>query len=65
MAAASEANVDVIAVPNGALSSPLLLLLPVLRPSVAIFMVADIIGGLAKVGVKVAPTVGGGDGDTN
>ena len=58
MAAASEASVDVIAVPNGALSSPLLVLVPVLRPSVAIFMVADIIVGLAKGGAKVAPSTG-------
>ena len=65
MAAASEANVDVIAVPNGALSSPLLALVLALRPSVAIFMVADIIGGLAKVGAKVAPATGGGEGDAN
>ena len=58
MAAASEANVDVIAVPNGALSSPLT------RPSVAIFIVADIIVGLAKVGAKVAPSTGR-DGDVD
>lgn len=63
VAAASEANVDVIAVPNGALSSPLVVLVLV-RPSVAIFMVADIIGGLAKVGARVAPATGG-EGDAN
>ena len=63
MAAASEASVDVIAVPNGALSSPLVVLVLV-RPSVAIFMVADIIGGLAKVGARVAPATGG-EGDAN
>ena len=63
VAAASEASVDVIAVPNGALSSPLVVLVLV-RPSVAIFMVADIIGGLAKVGARVAPATGG-EGDAN
>ena len=63
VAAASEANVDVIAVPNGALSSPLVVLV-LARPSVAIFMVADIIGGLAKVGARVAPATGG-EGDAN
>ena len=63
VAAASEANVDVIAVPNGALSSPMVVLV-LARPSVAIFMVADIIGGLAKVGARVAPATGG-EGDAN
>ena len=53
VAAASDARVDVAAVPGGALSSSWS------NPSVAIFMVADIIGGLAMVGARVAAPAGG------
>ena len=54
VATASDARVDVTAVPREALSSS-----STFNPSVAIFMVADIMGGLAMVGARVAAPAGG------
>ena len=55
VAAASDARVDVTAVPRGALSSS------AFNPSVAIFLVADIMGGLVMVGARVAVPAAGGE----